>query len=156
MKVINFRVSDEDHALFAALAELEYLPLSSLIRRMLKTAARDRGLLDVAEPAPVASPAPAPELPRLEDGSVNYRLIVAKARGLALRGLSKVQTARELGVSTEFIETACVEVAKGGEYNPVLPWHSEAHATKLQRLRADLQYRALTGTAESPDLTNHG
>lgn len=157
MKIINFRVSDEDHALFTTLAQLEYLPLANLIRRMLKAAARDRGLLDTDTSAP-AQPAPepaAPTIPVHEDGSTNYRLVVARARGHALRGLSKSQAAKAMGVSPEFIEAACVEVAKEGEANPVMPWHSEFQAMKLRRLKADLQYEALTRRPVPPDLTNY-
>lgn len=61
MKTIAVRVSDDDHKLFAAVAAREDMPVSSLIRRLMRGLAREHALLvdaHMPEPAPPAPPAP--------------------------------------------------------------------------------------------------
>lgn len=45
MKTITLRLDDEDHKLFAALAESEDMPVATLIRRVMRRLAREQGLL---------------------------------------------------------------------------------------------------------------
>ena len=46
MKMIAIRVTDEDHALFMAVAAREEMPLSILARRLLRACARDHGMIE--------------------------------------------------------------------------------------------------------------
>ena len=146
MPTIAIRVSDEDHKLFCALADREFMPLSVLVRRTLHAEAIRAGLtLDpVAEAKRVlkAEVAQAAEQEPLqpaygvrEDGSISYRLRVAKARTLSKEGLNKMQVACGMGLTLDQIEEACDEVAKQGEVSSVLPWHSKERAFALERTR---------------------
>ena len=151
MPTIAIRVSDEDHKLFVALAEREFMPLSVLVRRTLHAEAIRAGLiLDPAVEAKRALKVEAvqaeeqePAIPVYgmnEDGSINHRLRVAKARTLATEGMPKAQVAKAMGLTVEQIEASCIELAKGGEYNPVLPWHSSEKAFALDRMRSNPHY----------------
>ena len=159
MKNISFRLSDADHAAIESAAAHAFMPVSTFLRKLALEYARDRGLLESASTAPTpssAEPAKAPAaIPLTDTGATNYRLVVAKARGRALSGMSRAQVAADLGVAPEFIEAACIEVAKEGEANPVLPWHSEAQSAKLRQYKADAQYANIAHT-EAPDLTTYG
>ena len=146
MPTIAIRVSDEEHKLFVALAEREFMPLSVLVRRTLHAEAIRAGLiLDPAVEAKKALKAEAvqaeeqePAVPVFglnEDGSINHRLRVAKARGLAKEGMPKAQVAKAMGLTLEQIEESCVAVAEDGEYNPLLPWHSSERAFALERMK---------------------
>ena len=146
MKTLTIRVSDEEHKLFAALADREFMPLTVLVRRALHAESVRVGLmLDPATEAKRALRAEVvqeaeqePAIPVFglnEDGSINHRLRVAKARGLAIAGVPKAQVAKVMGLTVDQIEASCVEVAKGGEYNPVLPWHSSERAFALERMK---------------------
>jgi hypothetical protein len=75
-----------------------------------------------------------------EDGSINHRARVARARGFAKEGMPKVQVAKAMGLTLEQIEASCIEVAKGGEYSGVLPWHSSEKAFALERMRSNPHY----------------
>ena len=146
MPTVAIRVSDEEHKLFAALAEREFMPLSVLVRRVLHaesvraglmldpTTEAKRALRAEAEQAAEQEPA-VPVFGLNEDGSINHRLRVRKARTLALEGMPKAQVAKVMGLTLEQIEESCVEVAKDGEYNPVLPWHSSDRAFALERMK---------------------
>jgi hypothetical protein len=146
MPTIAIRVSDEEHKLFNALAEREFMPLSVLVRRTLHAEAIRAGL--ILDPATEAKKALRAEVEQAaeqepavpvfglnEDGSINHRLRVAKARGFAIAGVPKAQVAKVMGLTLEQIEESCVEVAKDGEYNPVLPWHSSDRAFALERMK---------------------
>jgi hypothetical protein len=146
MKTLTIRVSDEEHKLFAALADREFMPLTVLVRRALHAESVRVGLmLDPAEEAKRALKAEVvqaeeqePTRPAYglnEDGSINHRLRVAKARGLAKEGMPKAQVAKAMGLTLEQIEESCVAVAEDGEYNPVLPWHSSDRAFALERMK---------------------
>jgi hypothetical protein len=74
-----------------------------------------------------------------EDGSIDHRFRVAKARGLAIAGVPKAQVAKVMGLTLEQIEASCVEVAKQG-VNGALPWHSSEKAFALERMRANPHY----------------
>jgi hypothetical protein len=151
MPTIAIRVSDEDHKLFVALAEREFMPLSVLVRRTLHAEAIRAGLiLDPAveakralkvEVVQEAEQEPAvPVFGLNEDGSIDHRARVARARGFAIAGVPKAQVAKVMGLTIDQIEASCVEVAKGGEYNPVLPWHSSEKAFALDRMRSNPHY----------------
>jgi hypothetical protein len=146
MKTLTIRVSDEEHKLFVALADRELMPLTVLVRRVLHAESVRAGLmLDPtteakralrAEVEQAAEQEPAvPVFGLHEDGSINHRLRVRKARTLALEGMPKAQVAKAMGLTLEQIEESCVEVAKDGEYNPVLPWHSSERAFALERMK---------------------
>jgi hypothetical protein len=151
MPTIAVRVSDEDHKLFTDLAEREFMPLSVLVRRTLHAEAVRAGLiLDPAveakralkvEVVQEAEQEPAvPVFGLNEDGSIDHRARVARARGFAVAGVPKAQVAKVMGLTIDQIEASCVEVAKGGEYNPVLPWHSSEKAFALERMKSNPHY----------------
>jgi hypothetical protein len=151
MPTIAIRVSDEEHKLFTDLAEREFMPLSVLVRRTLRAETVRAGLiLDPAVEAKRALKAEVvqeaeqePAIPVFglnEDGSVNHRARVARARGLAIAGMPKAQVAKVMGLTIDQIEASCVAVAKDGEYNPVLPWHSSERAFALERMKSNPQY----------------
>jgi hypothetical protein len=151
MKTIAIRVSDDEHKLFTDLAEREFMPLSVLVRRTLHAEAVRVGLtLDPtieakralkAEVVQVEGQEPAaPVFGLNEDGSINHRARVARARGFAKEGMPKVQVAKAMGLTLEQIEASCIEVAKGGEYSGVLPWHSSERAFALERMRSNPHY----------------
>lgn len=146
MPTIAIRVSNEEHKLFNDLAEREFMPLSVLVRRVLRAETVRAGLtLDPVTEAKRALKAEVvqeteqePAIPVYgldEDGSVNHRLRVSKARGLAIAGVPKAQVAKVMGLTLEQIEESCDEVAKAGEYNPVMPWHSSERAFALNRMK---------------------
>jgi hypothetical protein len=150
MATLSIRISDEDHKLFIALAEREHMPLSVLVRRTLHAEAVRVGL--VLDPVVEAKQALKTETEQVakqetampaygvnEDGSINYRLRVAKARTLAVEGMSKVQVAKVMGLTIEQIESACVETAKQG-ISAMLPWHSSEKVFALGRLQANPQH----------------
>jgi hypothetical protein len=150
MPTIAIRVSDEDHKLFCTLAERELMPLSVLVRRTLHAEAVRAGLiLDPATEAKRALKADVvqeeeqeptrPAYGMNEDGSVNHRLRVAKARTLAKDGMPKAQVAKAMGLTLEQIEVACIEVAKQG-INGALPWHSSEKAFALERMQSNPHY----------------
>lgn len=71
MKTLAIRVSDEDHALFVAVAGREDMPLSTLVRRQLRALAREHGLLKDAPPTAAEPAAPQPptlRAPVIESG----------------------------------------------------------------------------------------
>jgi hypothetical protein len=74
-----------------------------------------------------------------EDGSINHRLRVAKARTLAKDGMPKAQVAKAMGLTLEQVEASCIEVAKQG-INGVLPWHSSEKAFALERMQSNPHY----------------
>jgi hypothetical protein len=150
MPTIAIRVSDEDHKLFVALAEREFMPLSVLVRRTLHAEAIRAGLiLDPAVEAKRALKVEAvqaeeqnpttPVYGMNEDGSINHRLRVAKARTLAKDGMPKAQVAKAMGLTLEQVEASCIEVAKQG-INGVLPWHSSEKAFALERMQSNPHY----------------
>jgi hypothetical protein len=151
MKTIAIRVSDDEHKLFTDLAEREFMPLSVLVRRTLHAEAvrvgltldptieAKRALKAEAVQVTVQEPA-APVFGLNEDGSINHRARVARARGFAKEGMPKVQVAKAMGLTLEQIEASCIEVAKGGEYSGVLPWHSSEKAFALERMRSNPHY----------------
>lgn len=144
MPNIAVRITDEEHKLFSALAAREFMPLSVLVRRTLHAEAVRVGLvLDPVSESKRAFKADAAQVTELvptttaygvnEDGTINHRLRVAKARTLVREGMTKVQVAKAMGLTLEQIEASCVETAKQG-YNGVLPWHSSARAFALERV----------------------
>ena len=147
MATIAIRVSDEDHKLFCALADREHMPLSVLVRRTLHAEAVRVGLvLDPVDEAKRAlkadtqqatEPEPTQNAYGLnEDGTVNHRLRVAKARTLANDGMTKVQVAKAMGLTLDQIETACAETAKQG-VSGAMPWHSNEKVFALNRLQTN-------------------
>ena len=46
MKMLTIRLSDEDHQLFGAVAEAEDMPVTTMIRRLVRTHARQLGMLE--------------------------------------------------------------------------------------------------------------
>jgi hypothetical protein len=150
MPTIAIRVSDEDHKLFTDLAEREFMPLSVLVRRTLHAEAVRAGL--TLDPAVEAKKALRAEVAQAEeqnpttpvygmneDGSINHRLRVAKARTLAKDGMPKAQVAKAMGLTLEQVEASCIEVAKQG-INGVLPWHSSEKAFALERMQSNPHY----------------
>ena len=51
MKTLTLRLDDEDHKLFAQLADADDLPVATFIRRVIRQLAREKGLLATAQPA---------------------------------------------------------------------------------------------------------
>jgi hypothetical protein len=150
MATMAIRISDEDHKLFVALAEREHMPLSVLVRRTLHAEAVRVGMvLDPVVEAERATKTEADQAVKQEsstpaygvndDGSINHRLRVAKARGLAIAGVPKAQVAKVMGLTIEQIESACIETAKQG-ISAMLPWHSSEKVFALGRLQANPQH----------------
>lgn len=156
MKTIAIRVSDDEHKLFADLAAREFMPLSVLVRRTLHAEAVRVGLvLDPVAESKRALKADSPQIAELastitayginEDGTINHRLRVAKARTLANEGMTKAQVIKAMGLTLEQLEISCTETAKQGR-SGVLPWHSETRAYELGRLTSDPSYRPQEGS----------
>jgi hypothetical protein len=150
MKTIAIRVSDADHKLFSDLAARELMPLSVLVRRLVHGHAVATGLVldplveskralraDAQQVAELVSTTPAYGLN--DDGTVNHRLRVAKARTLAKEGMTKLQVAKVMGLTPEQIEMACIEAAKAG-VSGALPWHSSEKVFALERMQLDPSY----------------
>ena len=51
MKTLTLRLDDDDHKLFAQLADADDLPVATFIRRVIRQLAREKGLLATAQPA---------------------------------------------------------------------------------------------------------
>jgi hypothetical protein len=107
MPTIAIRVSDEDHKLFVALAEREFMPLSVLVRRTLRAETVRAGLiLDPAEQArraleAQAKAALAPQKPIVERRPYppyNASVVVAER---ASRGESLADIAESYGISLD-------------------------------------------------------
>jgi len=138
MATMAIRISDEDRKLFTALADREHMPLSVLVRRTLHAEAVRVGLVlgPVADTQQATEPEPQKAYGLNEDGIVNHRLRVAKARTLANDGVTKVQVAKAMGLTLDQIETARVETAKQG-MSGAMPWHSNEKVFALNRLQAN-------------------
>jgi hypothetical protein len=151
MKTLTIRVSDEEHKLMQAVATRRFMSITGITRAHFNALFVEDGLLldptieakralkeeavQVEEQEPAA-----PVFGLNEDGSINHRLRVAKARTLATEGMPKAQVAKAMGLTLEQIEASCIELAKGGGYNPVLPWHSSEKAFALERMRSNPHY----------------
>jgi hypothetical protein len=151
MKTLTIRVSDEEHKLMQAVATRRFMSITGITRAHFNALFVDDGLtLDPtieakralkAEVVQVTVQEPAaPVFGLNEDGSINHRARVARARGFAKEGMPKVQVAKAMGLTLEQIEASCIEVAKGGEYSGVLPWHSSERAFALERMRSNPHY----------------
>lgn len=60
MKIVNFRVSDDEHKLMHAVAQIEGLNLTAYIRRHFILQSRVLGLAPDPTPQPVQAPKPTP------------------------------------------------------------------------------------------------
>ena len=151
MKTLTIRVSDEEHKLMQAVATRRFMSITGITRAHFNALFVEDGLtLDPTIEAKKALKAEAvqvtvqePVIPVFglnEDGSINHRARVARARGFAKEGMPKVQVAKAMGLTLEQIEASCIEVAKGGEYSGVLPWHSSEKAFALERMRSNPHY----------------
>jgi hypothetical protein len=151
MKTLTIRVSDEEHKLMQAVATRRFMSITGITRAHFNalfvedgltldpTVEAKRALKAEAVQVTVQEPA-APVFGLNEDGSINHRARVARARGFAKEGMPKVQVAKAMGLTLEQIEASCIEVAKGGEYSGVLPWHSSERAFALERMRSNPHY----------------
>ena len=150
MKALTIRVSDEEHKLMQAVAARRFMSITSITRAHFSALFVEDGLtLDPVTEAKRAlrvevvqaeeqNPA-TPVYGTNEDGSINHRLRVAKARTLATEGMPKAQVAKAMGLTVEQIEASCIEVAKQG-INGVLPWHSSEKAFALERMQSNPHY----------------
>jgi len=85
MKTFTLRLNDDDHKLFATIAEAEDLPINTLIRRVVKQYAREHGHLQKPQPAitqpAITQPAitqPTTLQPPLKDTTLNNESLLKR------------------------------------------------------------------------------
>ena len=144
MKIVNFRVTDELHALMKAVADSEYMSVSSYIRRHFSMRARDLGLTtDESAPQapqaaqPTASTTPKLDDLRLPDGSFDSHRLVVRMRTHARRGTTRGQFAKEFGIGLDEMERACTEAAKAGHDGSIDEWHARDRRDDLRRMQLE-------------------
>ena len=145
MKIVNFRVTDEMHALMKAVAAAEYMPVSAYIRRHFGVRARDLGLVGgeaVPQVVQSAAQAPASATPKLDDlrlpdGSFDNHRLVVRMRTHARRGTTRGQFAKEFNIGLDDMERACTEAAKAGHDGSIDEWHTNARRDDLRRLQLE-------------------
>jgi hypothetical protein len=75
MKTFTLRLNDTDHKLFEVLAESEDMPISNLIRRVMKQYAREHGYLQQAQPTITQ---PTTLQPPLKDATLNNEQLLKR------------------------------------------------------------------------------
>lgn len=116
MKIVNFRVSDADHALMRAIAESSGVSLSAYIRQHFKTRAIAEGLvpnpLDTLRPqTPGLAEPPTPA--RKPIPTTGWR---AELVAMADKGASVADIAAAYGVSTELVKSQLKAARDDAQY----------------------------------------
>lgn len=93
MKIINFRVSDDEHALMHSIAEHEGLNLTAYIRRHFILQSRALGL--APDPVPQAAQASQPNKP----SSKHHTYVRSAARAEFIRTVEKPKDGREYDIA---------------------------------------------------------
>ena len=147
MKIVNFRVDDELHALMKAVAASEYMSVSAYIRRHFNTRARDLGLVadpmagvQTDTPTPTVSTTPELDDLRLPDGSFDNHRLVIRMRTHARRGVTRGQFSKDFGIGLDEMERACVEAAKAGHDGSIDEWHTRMRRDDLRRMQLEACY----------------
>lgn len=148
MKMIAIRVSDEDHALFTALAAREEMPLSILARRLLRTCARGHGMIEdkdkpKEQPAkPRVMHAPIPTAPNAWREEILARhtggeplIDIAESYGAPLSMVRKQLDAAKIAER----EGASLNTEELPEYNPVDHNNPTPEEIKANAERARIQ-----------------
>lgn len=127
MKTLTLRLDDEDHKLFAQLADADDLPVATFIRRVIRQLAREKGLLATAQPTnnPATQAPTAPRTPIHNNVITREDLLKRVEAGQQLR-----EVADSVGIQVSELQARLAQ-ARAARADGSLQWQVDYQAWAL-------------------------